>query len=74
MADEGERIEQRMQPMEALGRQMDEAGKPMEALGEQMDVLGEQMDKLSEQAERDTLSLIYEAMAKGLAKPAPVRR
>jgi len=57
-----------------LGRQMDEAGKPMDALGEQMDALGEQMDKLSTQAERETLSLIDEAMAKGLAKPAPVRR
>jgi beta-lactamase regulating signal transducer with metallopeptidase domain len=74
MEAESERIEQRMQPMEALGRQMDEAGKPMEALGEQMDVLGEQMDSLSAQAERETLSLIDEAMAKGLAKPAPVRR
>jgi hypothetical protein len=39
-----------------------------------MDALGEQMDKLSTQAERETLSLIDEAMAKGLAKPAPVRR
>lgn len=74
MEAESVRIEQRMQPMEALGRQMDEAGKPMEALGEQMDALGEQMDKLSTQAERETLSLIDEAMAKGLAKPAPVRR
>lgn len=74
MEVEGERIEQRMQPMEALGRQMDEAGRPMDALGEQMDALGEEMDKMSTQAERETLSLIDEAMAKGLAKPAPVRR
>jgi beta-lactamase regulating signal transducer with metallopeptidase domain len=74
METESARIEERMQPMEALGRQMDEAGKPMDALGEQMDALGEQMDKLSTQAERETLSLIDEAMAKGLAKPAPVRR
>jgi len=74
MEAESARIEQRMEPMEALSRQMDEAGKPMEALGEQMDALGEQMDELSAQAERETLSLIDEAMAKGLAKPAPVRR
>ena len=74
MEAESARIEQRMQPMEALGRQMDEAGKPMEALGEQMDALGEQMDTLSTQAERETLSLIDEAMTKGLAKPAPARR
>jgi len=74
MEAESARIEERMKPMEALGRQMDEASKPMEALGEQMDALGEQMDKLSAQAERETLSLIDDAMAKGLAKPAPVRR
>lgn len=74
MEAESARIEERMKPMEALGRQMDEASKPMDALGEQMDALGEQMDKLSAQAERETLSLIDEAMEKGLAKPAPVRR
>ena len=74
MEAESARIEERMQPMEALGRKMDEASKPMDALGEQMDALGEQMDKLSAQAERETLSLIDEAMEKGLAKPAPVRR
>jgi uncharacterized protein YoxC len=68
------RMEQHAKPMEALGRQMAEASKPMEALGKQIDVLDQQMDALSDKAERETLQLIDEAMAKGLAKPAPVRQ
>ena len=71
---ESARMEQNAKPMEALGRQMEDAGKPMEALGKQMDVLGKQMDTVSRQAEGETLKLIDEAIAKGLAKPAPVRR
>lgn len=73
MDAESERLEKQMQPMEALGRQMEEASKPMEALGEQMDALGEQQEKLVEEAERETRKLIAEAMAKGLARPAPAR-
>jgi hypothetical protein len=46
----------------------------MEALGKQMEGIGAQMDAVSKQAERETLRLIDEAMAKGLASPAPVRR
>jgi DNA repair exonuclease SbcCD ATPase subunit len=71
---ESARMEQNAKPMEALGRQMEEAGKPMEALGKQMDALGNQMDAISRQAEGETLKLIDEAIAKGLAKPAPTRR
>jgi len=71
---EGARMEQNHAPMEALGKQMEEAGKPMEALGKQIDALGRQMDALSAKAERETLALIDGAIAKGLAKPAPVRR
>lgn len=74
MDAEGERIERQMAPMDALGRQMDEASKPMDALGRQMDVLGKQMDELSKQAERETLQVIDDAVAKGLAKPAPTRQ
>jgi hypothetical protein len=68
------RMQRNAQPMEALGRQMEEAGKPMEALGKQMEALGKQMDAVSKQAERETLQLIDEAMAKGLAQPAPARK
>jgi predicted nucleic acid-binding Zn-ribbon protein len=68
------RMQRNAQPMEALGKQMEEAGKPMEALGKQMEALGKQMDAVSKQAERETLLLIDEAMAKGLAQPAPARK
>lgn len=74
MESEGARMQRNAQPMEALGQQMEEAGKPMEALGKQMDALGQRMDAIGKQAERETLQLIDEAMAKGLAQPAPVRR
>ena len=74
MDAESKRMEKQQEPMEALGRQMEEAGKPMEALGHKMDALGEQMDQLSEQAERETLKLIDDAVARGLAKPAPTRQ
>ncbi|MFC5577839.1 M56 family metallopeptidase [Lysobacter niabensis] len=74
MDAESKRMEKQMEPMEALGRQMEEAGKPMEALGHKMDALGEQMDQLSEKAERETLKLIDDAVARGLAKPAPTRQ
>jgi beta-lactamase regulating signal transducer with metallopeptidase domain len=71
---EGARVQQNHQPMEALGKQMEEAGKPMEALGKQIDAIGKQMDAMSDKAERETFQLIDEAIAKGLAKPAPVRQ
>jgi len=71
---ESARMEQQTKPMEALSRQMAEASKPMEALGKQMDVLGRQIDALSEQAERETLRLIDDAVARGLAQPAPSKR
>lgn len=71
MDAESGRMEARMQPMEALGRQMDEASKPMDALGKRMDILGKEQEKRVAQAERETKALLDEAMAKGLAKPAP---
>lgn len=74
MEAHGTRMEERMKPMEALGRRMDELGKPMDALGERMDALGEEMDVLSAKAEKETLQLIDDAVAKGLAKPAPAAR
>ena len=68
------RMQQNAQPMEALGRQMEDAGKPMEALGKQMEGIGARMDAVSKQAERATLKLIDEAIAQGLATPAPTRQ
>jgi beta-lactamase regulating signal transducer with metallopeptidase domain len=74
MEAESARAEQNAQPMEVLSKEIDKVSKPMEALEKQMDALGNQMDQLSAKAERETLKLIDEAVAKGLAKPAPVRR
>jgi beta-lactamase regulating signal transducer with metallopeptidase domain len=71
LEDASERLEAQQAPMEALGRQMEAAGKPMEALGKQMEALGEQQEKLVAQAERELQQLIDEAVAKGLATPAP---
>lgn len=71
---EARKLDAQTGPMEALGRQMEEAGKPMEALGAQMEKLGEQQEKLVAQAERETQTLISEAMTKGLALPAPSYR
>ncbi len=66
------KMEANAQPMEALSRQMDEASKPMDALGQQMDALGRQHERVSAEAERTTRKLIDDAIARGLAQPAPV--
>jgi hypothetical protein len=60
------------QPTHDLGQQMKEASKPMDALGKQMNVLGKQLDIEARAAEKATRALIRDAMAKGLAAPAPV--
>lgn len=70
----GRQMEQvRRQPEAAasVGRQMKEAGKPMDALGKKMDVLGKQVDAEARVAEKTMRALIRDALAKGLAAPAP---
>lgn len=57
--------------MDEIGRRMDEAGKPMDALGKQMDALGKQMEREGERANAAVRALIRDAMARGLARPAP---
>lgn len=57
--------------MDEIGRRMDEAGKPMDALGKQMDALGKQMEREGERANTAVRALIRDAMARGLARPAP---
>jgi hypothetical protein len=57
--------------MRDVGLRMDEAGKPMDALGKKMDALGKQMDVESERADKAVRGVIRDAMAKGLARPAP---
>ncbi|MDB5755627.1 MAG: peptidase, partial [Massilia sp.] len=66
-----ERMQQAQAPMEAIGRKMEEAGKPMDALGKKMDVLGKQIEQESHAADKVVRGLIQDAMAKGLAQPAP---
>jgi beta-lactamase regulating signal transducer with metallopeptidase domain len=58
-------------PMAELGRQMEDAGKPMDSLSKKMDVLGKQIDAEARIAERTMRALIRDAMANGLAAPAP---
>jgi CII-binding regulator of phage lambda lysogenization HflD len=57
--------------MDEVGKRMNEAGKPMDELGKKMDVLGKQMDQESKAADKTVRGLIRDAMAKGLAQPAP---
>jgi Zn-dependent protease with chaperone function len=59
------------QKIDEIGRRMDEAGKPMDALGKQMDALGKQMEREGERANTAVRALIRDAMARGLARPAP---
>jgi beta-lactamase regulating signal transducer with metallopeptidase domain len=62
---------ERTQSMEEVSRQMKDAGKPMHVLGKKMEVLGKQIDAEARAAERAMRALIKDAMAKGLAAPAP---
>lgn len=73
LAASHEKMARAAAPMEAIGEKMREAGKPMEALGEKMGELGRQMEKESEQADKAVRGLIDEALARGLAQPAPGR-
>jgi predicted nucleic acid-binding Zn-ribbon protein len=57
--------------MNDTSRRMHEASKPMDALGKQMGLLGKQMEQESRAADKVVRELIREALAKGLARPAP---
>ncbi|MDB5749232.1 MAG: hypothetical protein JWP72_4080 [Massilia sp.] len=59
--------------MEAIGKQMEDAGKPMEALGKKMEALGERMEAEHALADRTVRGIIKDAVASGLARPAPRR-
>jgi len=73
LAAEAGRTEAQQQSMEVLAREMDIASEPMEALGRQIEALRRAQENAAEQAARDVRHLIGEALAMGLAKPAPVR-
>ena len=71
MGKEGARQALAQQPLEATGRQMEEAQKPMEALGRSMEALGKKIEAQAEISEKATRLAIRDAVAKGLAQPAP---
>jgi hypothetical protein len=57
--------------MADIGHRMDDAGKPMDALGKKMDGLGKRMQAESAATDKTVRALIRDAMARGLARPAP---
>ena len=65
------KIDEARAPLEALGAQMKEAGEPMDSLGQKMNVLGREMDQHGKAAERVMREVLRDAVARGLAKPAP---
>ena len=59
--------------MEAIGKKMEDAGKPMEALGTRMEALGKRMEAEHAVADRTVRGIIKDAVASGVARPAPRR-
>ncbi|MFK3741143.1 hypothetical protein [Massilia sp. TN1-12] len=59
------------QSMRQVSLRMDEASKPIDELGKRMDALGKQMERESERADKAVRAVIRDAMARGLATPAP---
>jgi hypothetical protein len=57
--------------MRQAGRRMDEAQQPMKEIGRKMGELGREMAQESTRADKTMRGLVREAMAKGLARPAP---
>ncbi|NQD37166.1 hypothetical protein HPT27_09020 [Permianibacter sp. IMCC34836] len=55
--------------MAALDERADELSSKMESLGDRMEALGAQIEQLSRTADEQTVTLIHEALANGLAKP-----
>jgi len=57
--------------MKEISRRMNEAGKPMNDLGKKMGALGKDMERESHAADQTVRALIRDAVARGLAHPAP---
>lgn len=57
--------------MNEISRRMNEASKPMNELGRKMNALGKDMERESHAADKTVRALIRDAVARGLAKPAP---
>jgi hypothetical protein len=57
--------------MDKLGRKQEELGRQQEALGHQQEILGKQQEAAARVMEAKMKELIEQAVAAGLAKPAP---
>lgn len=59
------------QRMNEVSHRMNEAGKPMNELGRKMNALGKDMERESHAADKTVRALVRDAVARGLAHPAP---
>jgi methyl-accepting chemotaxis protein len=57
--------------MNEVSHRMNEASKPMNELGKKMNALGKDMERESRAADKTVHALIRDAVARGLAHPAP---
>jgi phage shock protein A len=57
--------------MHEISHRMNEASKPMHELGKKMHALGKDMERESHAADTTVRALIHDAVARGLAHPAP---
>jgi hypothetical protein len=57
--------------MNEVSRRMNEASRPMNELGRKMNALGKDMERESHAADKTVRALIRDAVARGLAHPAP---
>jgi phage shock protein A len=57
--------------MNEISHRMNEASKPMNELGKQMNALGKDMERENHAADKTVHVLIHDAVARGLAHPAP---
>ena len=67
MQAEGERLRE-------VGDRMQLAAAPMQAIGQDMDALGHDIERAARAADSKTRGLIDDAIARGLAQPAPTLR
>ncbi|WP_296945992.1 hypothetical protein [uncultured Massilia sp.] len=70
-ATRSEAQQQAERDMRQASLRMEAAHKPMDALGKQMEALGKEMAQESQRADKTVRTLVREAMARGLARPAP---
>ncbi|KRA45149.1 M56 family metallopeptidase [Pseudoxanthomonas sp. Root630] len=70
LAAEAARAESQQAPMARLAREMETASEPLQAFERRFEALRREQEHAAERAARDVGSLISEALAAGLARPA----